>query len=181
MVTRQIEESERNIAKCKNEIVNIMADESKVKSNITKLSADLTNYHARLRRLGVEQDNTLKEKGEIENRISEVFSAVNCATESVKQLRSKISITESDFNCQREALESLNATGQNLKGQVLSLESQLKFLENLKSQYEEIPLSVKALLLFNTPPEGEMRVVLGKKIDSSTEIDSQAKSTLVNF
>jgi len=177
----EIKKSEKDIVEGRKNLVNRMAERSKSKNEVVRLTSDIQNRSVRLRRLSLEAEKvgeeakTLKEKLQeaekdfkgAENRINNINAQKKRLLEEKEALSASLGVSEDDLQKERDAL--------------ITLESKKSFLEDLISKHEGFTGGTKALL--ESLNKGELKIdgiegVLGNIVEVRRGYEVAAEAAL---
>ena len=188
LFAEKIDEAQKLISQSKAELMEIAAGQARSKNELTKLAADTHNNLARERRLNVEKRKIDEEISEVEEKLSQKSKEAEALNfEKEKQEKHKESL-DREYSKGEEFLAELHKKNRNLQDELISLESQLEFLETLKTKYESLSVESKAVIVTEATPEEEISTIISKPISLSSVDDRQKlalrdllKSTFADF
>lgn len=164
-ISEAIRNCQAAIVRSKAELVDVMSRHSQIKNDIARLSADIAHINARLRRLRIEKENVSKEEEAAREKLSTIETEISSFHSHAAQITTTIQNVEAEMNHLHQELGNLNGKHQDLQNRILSSESQLEFLEDLKrhtAKAFDLSQSKKAVLLTTDHPQGEISTILGK-------------------
>ncbi|MFH1045367.1 MAG: chromosome segregation protein SMC [Candidatus Omnitrophota bacterium] len=146
LIDDSMKETQKKIAQEKVQEVEVMTHQTKIKNELTKLSAHFANLQARLRRLHVESDKTKTDTGAIEERYQACLNELDRSNEQAKVLTKEVWDLKSNLYIQNEKKEKLQQRLSELSHQITALDSKLHFLREITRNYEGYSTGVKAIL-----------------------------------
>ena len=145
-IGKAIEDAHAVISESKLNIVEVMANQARYRNDLAKVTANINNIGMRLRRLALEKEKVSNEKEELDIRLSNVNSDIGKLTEVIESLRQKKRSCEEDLSQQMGRLSNLNAEIDSIRQELVSKESRLEFLEDLKRRHEGFSSGVRTIL-----------------------------------
>jgi len=152
----KIVENEESVRTNKFKTVDILAAQSRLRNEITKITSDMQNVSARLRRLNAEKENVSKELAGLEGSLSEARLSLNTTISKVESLDKERIAFQNSLKKQREESETLEKNINESKNHVLSLHSKLSFLKDLVKRHEGFTGGTQSFL--NKLSSGELNM-----------------------
>jgi chromosome segregation protein len=87
---------------------------------------------------------------------------------------------DKDISLGREFLTEIYKKNRSLQDALISLESQLEFLETLRTKYKSLSIESRAVIITETAPHKEISTIIAKPI-SNLNVNNKQKSTLRNL
>ncbi len=135
-----------SIRENKLKVVDMLSIQSRLRNEITKISSDMQNVFARLRRLNLERENVSKELSNLEKDLSEARSAVNITISKIETLEGERIVLQNNLKKQKESFELLEKEISDSKNHVFSLSSKLNLLRDLVKRHEGFTGGTQILL-----------------------------------
>lgn len=145
-ILTSVKEARERVTRKKEEEVEVIARQAKVKNDLTKLEANLANLNARLRRLNIESDRTGHELNSAEERYKGCIEELKLLNGQLKQLNRTIWDLKSNLDIKLEKNQRLKLNLEKTTHQIASLQSRLDFLKEITKKYEGFSSGVKAIL-----------------------------------
>jgi len=146
-VSSEIEEMEKNIKNCKENIFEVSSLESRNNNELAKISAEETNIKSRFRRIKIEKE----EIGESLKKIEENFSSINAKKDEKNQktdsLKKQKDLALYNANLRAQALGEIKNQLTQLNQQAIAFQSKLEYLNDLKKKFEGYQNGVKSILM----------------------------------
>jgi chromosome segregation protein len=150
-----IKQNEKRIEENKQMVIDYMAERSKSRNEIVRLTSDIQNRSARLRRLNMELEKVAGESDAIKKNLDGIKKEFNAAESRLGNIRSE----QDRLKKEKEKISlSLGSLGENLESErktLITLESKKSFLEDLIARHEGFAKGVRALL--ESAKKGEFR------------------------
>ena len=181
---REIKHNEKNIEESRQKIVEYMAERSKSKNEVIRLTSDIHNRSVRLRRLSMEMEKVSDETKvtreklnganvefkETENRLNSIRAEKDRLLKEKDGLSLSIKVSEDDLQKKRSIL--------------ITLESKKSFLEDLIKRHEGFTGGTKALL--ESLDRGEVKIdgiegVLGNMVEVTRGFEAAAETALGEY
>ena len=146
-----IKKSEDEIIKTKKDLLEVVAQESRLKNDVTKVSANIQNGSTRQRRLKLEKENVNEEIQGINAKLAACANELEEANKNYENFGKQKEELEINKNKIEEELRIVTEGVNENKDKQLGLKSKVELLEDLKSRYEGFSSGVKAILGINRP------------------------------
>jgi len=143
---KKIEESQSNIKNSKTKTVDILADQSKTKNEITRITGEIHNSQARLRRLRIEREKVANELIAIEKNLKEASLVVDEVSSKINVFNQEKEKLDHELESDRLDFSQIDSKIRDFQNEFHSLQSKLKFLEDLVRKNEGFTGGTKALL-----------------------------------
>ncbi|MBL7068952.1 MAG: chromosome segregation protein SMC [Candidatus Omnitrophica bacterium] len=151
-----IVENEESLRVNKFKVVDILAVQSRLRNEITKITSDMQNVSARIRRLNTEKENVSKELAGLDSNLSEARLSVNTTISKVESLDKERIAFQNSLKKEKEEFGSLEEGINESKNHILSLHSKSNFLKDLVKRHEGFTGGTQAFL--NRLSSGELRL-----------------------
>ncbi|MBU4377409.1 MAG: chromosome segregation protein SMC, partial [Candidatus Omnitrophica bacterium] len=180
----EIRTSEKNVIESRKNLINYMAERSKSKNEVIKLTSDIQNRSVRLRRLSLEAEKVeeeakaAKEKlaeadrdfKDTENRLNNIRAEKDRILGEKEALLTSVRASEDELQKERDAL--------------IKLESKKSFLEDLIKKHEGFTGGTKALL--ESLDSGDLKIegiegVLGNMVEAKRGFERAAEAALGDY
>ncbi|MFH0772306.1 MAG: chromosome segregation protein SMC [Candidatus Omnitrophota bacterium] len=145
-IAELIKACQLNIEKAKISVVDVAQGQSRVKNELTKLVANIQHLSARQRRIEVEKRKTEEESGSFFDKARELTGVVENASRAIEELNQNKARSEASLGSLENEISGLDGESKNLDSEIMSAESKLNFLEELKAKHEGFSLGVKSIL-----------------------------------
>ena len=180
----EIKQNEKKIEESKEKMVDYMADRSKSRNEVVRLTSDIQNRSARLRRLDLELEKVASEEALVNEKLDNVrkeFEAVELRLNNIRSERDRLEKEKKDI---LSSLDSLEKRLQDKRDALIMLESRRSFLEDLIAKHEGFAAGVKVLL--ELIERGELRIdgikgVLGNVIGAKRGYEFAVESALGDY
>ncbi len=187
----EINQNQHNIKEGKTKTVNMLADQSRTKNEIAKLTGEIHNNQARLRRLRLETEKVTEELAQIEKTLKEAETLANEANKTVEKLNQDKEKLEQSLEQERNQFSEIDTKIRESQNEYHSLQSKLKFLEDLVKKHEGFTGGTKALLAdvadgkfkldgLEKPIAGLIQVKRGYEAAVETALGEDLESVVVN-
>jgi len=140
------------ITKSKKDILDLAAKLAVAKNEISDHNAREQVFLARKKRLELERAKVNEEKASIEERADSAGKEVEILEAGLLEVNQKISSLKNETEKEALSLAGINSEIESLGRQRLSLESHKEFLEKLKTKYEDISESMRAVVFLDRLP-----------------------------
>ncbi|MFZ5800449.1 MAG: chromosome segregation SMC family protein [Candidatus Omnitrophota bacterium] len=161
-INQALKQAQEAVARAKKNILEVSADQSKTRNELTEIFAQAQGLLARKRRLDLEKLKVASEKDQVEGNLKSIEEEIGSSDSKIKDLTGqRINLGLECENLKREA-EAVREKISRAEAQVVRLESQREFLEDLKLQYQDMPEAINGLLFSVDPPKGNLVGILGK-------------------
>ncbi|MCQ9208043.1 MAG: chromosome segregation protein SMC [Omnitrophica bacterium] len=127
--------------------VEVIAKQSRLRNDLTKLQADLVNFYARLRRLNIEREKTNGEVDNVQEKHNAAVQEQGLLNEQLKELTRKVWGLKSNLDIKLKKREKLKDRLEDISHQITSLKSKLNFLKEIVKKHEGFSQGVKSILL----------------------------------
>ncbi len=152
----ETKEKEESVKSDKLKMVDVLALQSKSRNEIAKITSDIQNSLARLRRLGVEKGDVLKEFKGMEKKMGASRLLVNMALSKVETLENERIGLQNNLKKERDTSSLLEKRISDSKNHILSLHSKLAFLKELVKKHEGFTGGAQVLL--NALSDGSLKI-----------------------
>lgn len=173
----RIEEAKKLVSQSKAELIEIAALTAKSKNEFAKLTAGVGNNSARERRLGVEKRKIDEEISGVEEKLSQKSKEVEALNSEKEELSKHRDNLIAELSKSEKFLTEMHRKNRSLQDKLISLESQLEFLETLRTKYENLSVESRAVIITETAPDKEISTIISKPISFSS-IDAKQKLAL---
>ncbi|NQT94981.1 MAG: chromosome segregation protein SMC [Candidatus Omnitrophica bacterium] len=159
-ITETIKQCEKAISDSKLAIMDNATSQSRVKTDLSKISASLTTASSRHRRLTIEKDNISKEKLSIDSSFQAAEESLTQQKRALDSVLNQLNSAKSVFSQLKTNTEEKASAIETLKQRLASAGSKLEVLKDLKEKKEGFSEGVKAYMEFieNNPEEKELFV-----------------------
>ncbi len=180
----EIKKNEKNIIEGRKNLVNYMAEQSKSKNEVVRLTSDIQNRSVRLRRLSLEAEKVEEEAKALKDKLQE-------AERDFKGTESRLNNINSEKKRLLEEKEAFSASLrvseddlQRERGALITLESKKSLLEDLIRKHEGFTGGTKALL--ESLDNGELKIdgiegVLGNMVEVRRGFETAAEAAFGNY
>lgn len=151
-----IKESQEKINKTKKDILELMAQQTKIKNELIDLNTRLQSFIARAKRSEVEKSKVTEEKSAIEEVLENIQKELSGIESSCNDTRSRCTGIKDSISVENKKIELIKAEIQELENEKISLMSQKEFLENLNLRYQQISESLNVEVLLYKKPERDI-------------------------
>ncbi|MBU3933300.1 MAG: chromosome segregation protein SMC [Candidatus Omnitrophica bacterium] len=197
-----VKEAQKEVSQDKMLEVEVIARQTKVKNDLTKLAANLANFNARLRRLNVESERTGQELSELGEKHTGCAGELELLEERLKQVTREIWNLKSNLDIKSEKKQKLDSHLEDISHQLTSHQSRLGFLKEITRKYEGFSGGVKSILsamdsqalkieggccvvadLVKVPPQYRLAIemALGESAQGLVVENSQAADEAINY
>ena len=145
-ILNSISQTQKKVTADKTEELEVIAQEMRAKNEATKLTANLANFNARLRRLNVESKNSEQEFSNAGEKHRAALKELESLHEQSKQLTREIWDLKSNRDIQLEKKQKLDSHSEQISHQITSHQSSLNFLKEITKKYEGFSRGVKSIL-----------------------------------
>jgi chromosome segregation protein len=140
------------ISGAKKDILDLAAQASAAKNEISDLNAKEQIFSAREKRLLIENAKVAEEKSVISESLNSVTEEAKSLRNSVEQISLKICGIKNEIDKEGLCLSDINSGISLLEREMMALESHKEFLGKLKTKYEDISESMNALIYLDKVP-----------------------------
>ncbi|MCX5702301.1 MAG: AAA family ATPase [Candidatus Omnitrophica bacterium] len=144
------------IASAKRKILDLVSQTANLRNEIADSLSNQQIYLARKKRLDIEKAKVKEEKAIMEDNLNNLNTELELLKNNFQEITLKIQNLEKELEQEGESLSELNSAIDNLEKQRLALESQKKFLEELKTKYEDISESMNAVIYLDKLADKEI-------------------------
>lgn len=169
--------SHENIAKAKKEILDLVTASSNLKNEITGLTSKQQIHLARKKRLDIEKAKIGEERVGLEDNLNQVKGELQGLERNYQDLNFKLTGSKRELEAERLSVLDLNKELESLEKKKFILESQKKFLEELKIKYEDISESMNAVIYLDRLPRENMTGLV-VKVKKRLDLNQADKDTL---
>jgi len=156
ILSAAIKNSQNNIIRSKKEILDLITQCTKVKNEAADLVAKQQILSARKKRLDIEKAKTREEKVSAEDNLRNIKQELENLEKNYQDLNSKIFHSRMESEQEELSLNQINKDLEDSEKQRLVLASQRRFLEELKTKYEDISESINAVIYLDKAPRGKI-------------------------
>lgn len=142
----EIKQNESTIEESKEKMVDCMAERSRSKNEVVRLTSDIQNRSARLRRLSLELEKVTGEAAVVEEKLGGIRKEFKDSETRLNNIRLEQDRLKKDKEGLSSSLNSLEKRLETERNTLLALESKKSFLEDLITRHEGFAAGVKALL-----------------------------------
>jgi chromosome segregation protein len=167
-----------SIARAKSKILDLVSETANLKNEISDSVSNQQIYLARKKRLDIEKAKVNEEKAITEDNLNNMNTELERLKNNFQGSNVKALNLEKELGEENESLNRLNSDIDSLEKKRLALESQRKFLEELKTKYEDINESMNVVIHLDRLPFKEISglVVKIKSIDEKElKLSGEAK------
>ena len=151
-----VKEAQKKISEDKAKEVELIAQQTRLRNELTKLQLDLANHQARLRRLNVESEKTNQELNDTEEKHKTSLNEHLMLNEQLQKSTKELEGLKSNLNINIERQNTLNQDLEQSQRRAASAQSQLNFLKEITRKYEGFSQGVKSVL--SACDSGEARI-----------------------
>jgi len=169
--------SHENIAKAKKEILDLVTASSNLRNEITGLTSKQQIHLARRKRLEIERAKIREENDALEGNLNQIKQELQALESDYQDLNSKLSNSKNELEAENLSMAGLNNELESLEKEKFILESQKKFLEELKIQYEDISESMNVVIYLDKLPRENMTGLV-VKVKGHLDLNQADKDTL---
>ena len=178
-IERSIEEAERKIKEDEEKTVHLTSSQVQLRNQLTDVMKDIQGTLARKRRLELEMEKVLNEKQEREQKVQNVGYQMNAVSGSMQDLAAQKEEKAQLISEIKNQLKELNTTIDTKEKERLFLQSQKDFIEQMSTQYQEMPdQALEGKLIIKSSPEKHHTGIIGKVKSVRTH---QQKKGLLSF
>ncbi|NQT06740.1 MAG: chromosome segregation protein SMC [Candidatus Omnitrophica bacterium] len=127
-------------------VVDVLSVQSRARNEIAKITSDMQNVQARLRRLNMEKENVIKEITALDSNLSQARQAVNEIITKVESLEQERIALQNSLKKEKDTFVILEKNINDSKNSILSLHSKLNFLKDLVKRNEGFTGGTQSLL-----------------------------------
>jgi len=160
------------IAKTKRNILEVVANLTHIKNQITDLTSKQQIFLARKKRLEIERAKVGEEKAQIRDNLDTLSTELESLEKTLQELNLKITGIKSEQDSEDNTLNNTNEQISDLEKERLSLESHKEFLEKLKTKYEDISESMNAVVYLDRSPLEKVTGLVIKVSEDNTVAES---------
>ena len=158
-----IQEHEQSMRADEENILRMTARFSAMKDELTQIMKEREGYLARRHRLDLEQSKVVRERSEVESRLSGLSEGIRVIMLRRDELLSEQGNAKAALAAVQEEFAGLNASINDLERKKLFLVSQKEFIEKLHVQYQDMPDPVVTGHFFSPiPPADRHTGFIGK-------------------
>lgn len=181
---REIKRNEKNIEESRQKIVGYMAERSKSKNEVIRLTSDIQNRSVRLNRLNMEMERVSEET----KAVREKLTGANAEFRETENRLNNIRAERDGLFKEKDGLSlSMKVSEDDLQkkhGILITLESKRSFLEDLIKRHEGFTGGTKALL--ESLDRGEVKIdgiegVLGNMVEVRRGFEAAAETALGEY
>lgn len=179
-----IKANEKRIQESKEQMVDHMAERSKSKNEVVRLTSDIRNRSARSRRLELELEKVTNERALVEGRLEETRKEFKDIESRLSNIRSARDGFERDKEAVSSSLKSFGGKLEAERKTLITLESKKAFLEDLIARDEGFAAGVKALMASIKRNEVEIdgiKGILGNMIKVKRGYEASVESALGDY
>jgi chromosome segregation protein len=170
-----IKQSLDTIAESKKKIMDLVSKIAHVKNEISDFNGKLQTFQARKKRLDIEKAKVYEERVITEENLNSISKEVDELKKVVEDINLRISGLKGDLEREGLALSAINSSITDLEKEKFTLESHKKFLEELRTKYEDIGESMNAVIyLDRLPKESVSGLVI--KVKDNQELGDEDKA-----
>lgn len=151
-----VKEAQKEVKETKAQEVDVIARQSKVKNDLSKLTANTANANSRARRLNVEKEKTSEELNNIEEKHKMSLEELEALDKELQRSAEEISQLKSDLDVKLEEEQKLNLRLEDISHQLTSLQSRQDFLKEMTEKHEGFSDGVKSV--FSAMEEGMLKL-----------------------
>lgn len=157
-----LKKAQEAVGFAKKNILEVSSDQSKVKNELTQIFVQAQGLLARKHRLDLEKLKVISEKDQVDGNLKSIDEEIVVSDTKIKDLSGqRINLGLENENLKRESLAVKEKIVRS-EVDIVRLESQREFLEDLKLQYQDMPEAINGLLFTIEPPKGNLVGILGK-------------------
>ncbi|MDD4953651.1 MAG: AAA family ATPase [Candidatus Omnitrophica bacterium] len=170
-----IKESLDSISGSKKELLDLAVRISNLKNDISDFTAKQQVYLARNKRLQIEKAKVFQERNIAEDALNNITTQVDELKKITEELSQKISAVKTQIEKEGQDLSAIDLDMANLEKQKLALESHRQFLEELKTKYDDIDVSLNAVIYLDRAPKERLSGLV-MKIKDFSELSDEDKA-----
>lgn len=180
----EIRANERNAIESRKNLVNYMAERSKFKNEIIKLTSDIQNRSVRLRRLSLEAEKVEEELRAAKEKLAEAGKDFRDAENRLNDIRAEKEKILGEKEALSAAVKASENDLQKERDTLITLESKKSFLEDLIKKHEGFTGGTKALL--ESLDRGDLKIegiegVLGNMVEAKRGFETAAEAALGDY
>lgn len=141
-----VKEAQKKVTEDKMQEMEVITQQARARNEATKLTANLANFNARLRRLNVETQRSEQELNSIKEKHEERLKEVESLHEQSKHTTREIWDLKSNLDAQLEKKHKLNFRLEEFSHQIASRQSSLNFLKEITKKHEGFSRGVRSIL-----------------------------------
>jgi chromosome segregation protein len=173
-----IKQSLDTIADSKKKIIDLVARIANTKNEISDFSANLQTFQARKKRLEIEKAKVYEERVITEESLNNIIQEVEGLKKVVDEINLKIAGFNAELEKESASLDAINDNIDSLEKEKITLQSHKKFLEELRTKYEDIGESMNAVIYLDKQPcDNVSGLVI--KVNGSQDLSEEEKTRLV--
>lgn len=180
----EIKQNEQRLQESKDKMVDCMSERSKSRNEVVRLTSDIQNRGARLRRLNIELEKVTGETSLVRAKLEEIKNEFKNIENKLNDTRLQYDKTLKEKGGLVLSLSSMDKELQDKRGALINLESKRSFLEDLIARHEGFTAGVKALL--ESMERGELQIegikgVLGNAIKAEKGYELAVEAALGEY
>jgi len=145
-ITETIKKCQKTISDSKITIMDNAASQSRIKTDLSKISASLATASSRHRRLSIEKDNIANENQQIDSSFQIAETALAEQKRTLTNLLNQLNSFKSVFEQLKSNIQEKASVIEKLKQRLASSSSKLEVLKDLKEKKEGFSEGVKAYM-----------------------------------
>lgn len=158
-----VEESKQKIKDDEDKILAFMANQEKVRVNLTEVMKTVQGALARQRRLELELEKVSNEKQEVDQKLQNIGYQINTIDGSIYDLKAEREKKEHVIDGLITRLGQVNESINTKEKECVFLRSQKEFIERMTTQYEGMPDPIiEGRLIVETKPQQHHTGIIGK-------------------
>ncbi len=146
-ITCEIENAEKNIKNCKENIFEVSSLESRTKNELAKISADEVNIKARLKRIRIEKEEVREELEKTREKLSHFSTEKEKTSNEISSLKKQGEQVLGNANLRKQALLEIKNRLEQLNQKFIASQSKLEYLNDLRRKFEGYQNGVKSILI----------------------------------
>lgn len=178
----KIQDYEKNIESCieenknknkeikndKEKILGLENEKTEISNELVDVQSQLNSFSSRKKRLVIEVSKSEEEYSEYEKKFSELKTAIESISSSISNLKEKQAGLNERIKSAESQKDSLQKEKESKEKELLTLVSQLEFLKNLQTRYQNFP-NTKEITLSMEGDSVNVPSVIVAKIDSDSQ------------
>ncbi len=173
-----IQEYEQAMRAEEGNILEMTARFSAMKSELTEIMKEREGYLARRHRLDLEQSKVVRERAEIESRLSGLSEGIRAIMARRDELQGELARSKAAQAALQEEFAGLNTAINDLERKKLFLVSQKEFIEKLHVQYQDMPDPVVTGHFFSPIPPADRHTGFIGKLKSVRPVPAENQDDL---
>jgi chromosome segregation protein len=145
-LSREIDALQQKITVQKADLVDILSEQSGKKNELARVSANIQNALARLRRLEKEKDNVKGEISGVHEKYNSTQASIHVASDRTLRLSEEKKALDGQMSGIQDELQNLGAGIVSLQNSLAAKESKVEFLEEAFSKYEGFSAGVRDIM-----------------------------------